>query len=176
MTTNRDIEKLSEALLINHGLLKTPVKTLKLAKSLGIQVELQDLDDEVSGFLVRKDNKDIIGVNVNHPENRKRFTISHEIGHYMLHIKQQSLFVDYYKGGKLFRKNSNKANYIMEREANQFAASLLMPKKLISKELQKLPDDLDYETKCKQISNRFKVSEQAMDFRLKALGYYDYGF
>lgn len=176
MISNRDIEKLTETLLINHGLLKTPVKTSKLAKSLGVRVEFQDLDDEVSGFLVRKNNVDIIGVNESHPETRQRFTVSHEIGHYMLHIKQQSLFVDYYKGGKLYRKNSNKVNYIMEREANQFAASLLMPKKLIAEEIQKLPDDLDYDAKCWRISNRFKVSEQAMDYRLKALGYYDYGF
>jgi Zn-dependent peptidase ImmA (M78 family) len=174
--TNREIDRLTETLLINHALLKTPVKISKLAKSLGIQVEFQDLDDEVSGFLVRKNNNDIIGVNESHSETRQRFTISHEIGHYMLHIKHQSLFVDYYKGGKLFRKNSNKSNYNMEREANQFAASLLMPKKLVAKEIQKLSEDLDYETKCWKISKRFKVSEQAMDYRLKALGYYDYGF
>ncbi len=174
--TNKEIEKLTETLLINHGLFKAPVKTSKLAKSLGIQVELQDLDDEVSGFLVQKNNKDIIGVNENHPISRQRFTISHEIGHYMLHIKHQSLFVDYHKGGKLFRKSSNETNYNWEREANRFAASLLMPNKLISEEIQKLPEDLDYDTKCWKLSNRFKVSEQAMDYRLMALGYSDYGY
>ncbi|WP_405384590.1 ImmA/IrrE family metallo-endopeptidase [Maribacter sp. LLG6340-A2] len=174
--TTTNIDRLAEQLLINHDLLKAPVKISKLAKSLGIRVEMQDLDDEVSGFLVRKNNQDIVGVNINHPENRQRFTISHEIGHYMLHINQQSLFVDYYKGDKLFRKNSTRENYLMERQANQFAASLLMPKKLIAEEILKLPEVLDYEVKKCQISLKFKVSEQAMDFRLKALGYYDYGF
>lgn len=176
MVRSKEIDKLAERLLINHGLLKAPVKISKLAKALGIHVEMQDLDNEVSGFLVRKNNRDIVGVNQSHPENRQRFTISHEIGHYMLHINQQSLFVDYYKGDKLFRKNINMANSIMERDANQFAASLLMPRKLIAEEIQKLPDNLDYEEKREKISRKFKVSEQAMDFRLKALGYYDYGF
>ena len=173
---SKQIEKLAENLLLNHDMFKKPVDTLKLAKSLGIKIDFQDLDDEVSGFLVRKGNKDIIGLNFNHPENRQRFTISHEIGHYMLHVEQQNLFVDYYKGDKLFRKNSSKVNYLMEKEANQFAASLLMPRKLIEVEIQKLKDDLSYQDKLSKLSFLFKVSEQAMDYRLKALGFYDYGF
>lgn len=176
MKNNNKIEKLAEELLIDHNLLNTPVDTFKLAKSLGIKIEFKDLEDEVSGFLVRKDNKDIIGVNQGHARTRQRFTVSHEIGHYMLHIKEQTLFVDYYKGDKLFRKNNHKVNYNMEREANQFAASLLMPKKLIEVEIQKLSDEIEYSIKKFQLSKLFKVSELAMDFRLKTLGYYDYGF
>lgn len=170
------IEKKSLNLLIDNGMLKRPVKVDKLAKSIGLKIDYQDLDDEVSGFLVLKDNKNIIGVNENHPTVRKRFTISHELGHYILHINEQALFVDYYKGNKLYRSTSKEYNYRMEKQANQFAACLLMPESLISEEIERLPESLSYDRKLERLSELFKVSSQAMDFRLKALGYYDYGF
>ncbi len=155
--------------------MERPVDSEKLANMLGISIEYQDLDDEVSGFLVRKDNKNIIGVNENHHKVRRRFTISHEIGHYILHV-DEPLFVDYYKGSKLFRSNNRPNNYRVEKEANQFAASLLMPKSLIQLELDKLSDNMEYDDKIYELSRLFQVSQQAMDYRLKSLGYYDYGF
>lgn len=65
---------------------------------------------------------------------------------------------------------------MLEREANQFIASLLMPKELIEDCINNVSEDLTYNVQCDLISNKFKVSQQAMDYRLKALGYYDYGF
>ncbi|WP_396632752.1 ImmA/IrrE family metallo-endopeptidase [Maribacter sp. R86514] len=168
------IEFKSNALLKEFGLFYVPVNVEKLTRKMGINIDEQDLDDDVSGFLVRKDGADIIGVNKYHPEVRKRFTISHEIGHFKLHV-ETPLFVDYYKGSKLNRKNSG-GDYKMEKEANAFAASLLMPKKLILSEITKLDDDMEYESKLYSLSKKFKVSTAAMDFRLKALGLYDYGF
>ena len=170
------IEKKSLNLLIDNGMLKRPIKVEKLAKSIGLKIDYQDVDDEVSGFLVLKDNKNIIGVNENHHAVRRRFTISHDLGHYMLHINEQALFVDYYKGNKLYRSTSKEYNYKMERQANQFAASLLMPELLISEEIEKLSESMNYDRKLEKLSKLFQVSAQAMDFRLKALGYYDYGF
>ena len=171
----RKIENLSLNLLSEFGLLKCPINLDKLASKLNIRIEYQDLDDEVSGFLVKKESKNIIGVNEYHHPVRQRFTIAHEIGHYKLHVNQP-LFIDYYKGSILYRSNNKPKNYIMEKEANQFAASLLMPKKLIEEQLSKLPEDMDYEDKLYELSQVFKVSKQAMDYRLKSLGYYDYGF
>jgi Zn-dependent peptidase ImmA (M78 family) len=172
--TNRQIEIKSSQLLKEYKLLKAPVNVVLLARQMGIIIEEQGLDDDVSGFLVRKDSSDIIGVNKFHPEVRKRFTISHEIGHYKLHV-ETPLFVDYYKGSKLNRKSTG-GNYIMEKQANRFAACLLMPEKLIHEELVKLDDDLEYESKLNSLSIKFVVSKAAMDYRLKALGLYDYGF
>ncbi|GAB5400975.1 MAG: ImmA/IrrE family metallo-endopeptidase [Aureisphaera sp.] len=177
-TTIRNIENKTEELLSDFDMLQAPVKVDKLAKFLGATIEYQDLDDEVSGFLVRKHNKNIIGVNQNHPPVRKRFTISHEIGHLILHLHKQALFVDYYKdkGAKFYRSTNKEYDYRMEKEANQFAASLLMPEPLIEVEIQNLPENLNYSMMMMMLSRKFKVSTQAMDFRLKALGYYDYGF
>lgn len=173
--TRNQIENKSEEVLKSFDLLKTPVNVERLAKKLNISIEHKDLDDSVSGFLVKKEGKTIIGLNIYHHEVRKRFTISHEIGHYFLHT-QTPLFVDYYKGPMLYRSNQIPQNYRMEKEANAFAAALLMPKKLIAIELSKLAEGLDYENKLFKLSDTFKVSTQAMDYRLKSLGHYDYGF
>lgn len=174
MTTKR-IEKDSEDLLIKFNLLKTPVKVESLAENLGISVKYENLDDNISGFLVKKEGKNIIGVNDTHHVVRKRFTIAHEIGHYILHV-QTPVFVDYYKGSMLYRSNNKSKDYIKEKEANSFAAGLLMPKSLVDKELSNLSESLDYEDKIYELKHIFQVSKQAMDYRLKSLGYYDYGF
>ncbi|MEO9504904.1 MAG: ImmA/IrrE family metallo-endopeptidase [Maribacter dokdonensis] len=155
--------------------MKAPVNVESLAEALSISIEHQDLDDSVSGFLVKKDGRNIIGLNQRHPEVRKRFTISHEIGHFKLHV-DTPLFVDFYKGSMLYRTNHKRQDYKMEKEANTFAAALLMPQSLISNEISKMSDDMDYDSKLLLLSQKFEVSQQAMDFRLKTLGHYDYGF
>jgi Zn-dependent peptidase ImmA (M78 family) len=173
--TKSNIEKKTELLLKKYGLFKAPVDVVKLAGKLGVIIELKNLDDNVSGFLVKKEDKSVIGVNQNHHEVRQRFTIAHEVGHFTLH-SETPLFVDDYKGSILYRANNKSQDHKREREANMFAAALLMPNALISDELKKIPYDLTYENKLSLISNTFKVSQQAMDYRLKALGYYEYGF
>lgn len=178
------IENKSKDILNDFDLMKVPIDVESLSTKLNILIEEQNLDNDISGFLVKKKNKNIIGLNIMHPEVRQRFTIAHEIGHLTLHT-ETSLFVDYYKGSMLFQKENKKLyrkdkgnynNYNQEKEANAFAASLLMPKVLIRKELNKLNNDFDYEDIVNKFSRRFKVSSQAMDYRLKSLGYYDYGF
>ena len=65
-----------------------------------------------------------------------RFTIAHELAHYILHTKETKLFVDkqvLYRDGK-----SSTGEILQEREANAFAASLIMPGKLITEEVEKL--------------------------------------
>ncbi|TYQ00234.1 uncharacterized protein DUF955 [Tenacibaculum adriaticum] len=172
---NNQIEKLTFEKLLELNLLEAPINVEKLCTLLNVEIVRQNLEDEVSGFLVRKNNKDVIGLNQSQHEVRQRFTIAHELGHFILH-KDQPLFVDYYRGSKLYRSSQRGQNYLIEKQANFFAASLLMPKKLVNSELKKLSDDLDYDIKVDKLSRKFKVSFQAMDYRLKYLGNYDYGF
>lgn len=173
--TNNQIENISTNLLLKHDLLKVPINVDKVASKLNINIVYEKLDDSVSGFLVKKEGKTVIGLNQEHHEVRNRFTISHEVGHFILHV-DQPLFIDYYKGSKLYRSNKNVENYKIEKQANSFAAALLMPKKLIKIEIFKLSDNLEYAEKLHSLSLKFKVSTQAMDYRLKFLGHYDYGF
>lgn len=165
----------TEELLKKYRLFKKSVDVESLAKKLGAELEYKDLDDDVSGFLVKKDGVNFIGINKHHPKVRQRFTISHEIGHLNLHV-DTPLFVDYYKGSTLYRSDNKPANYRMEKEANSYAACLLMPEKLVEEELDLLDENLTYDEKLYKLSFLFEVSTQAMDYRLKALGHYDYGF
>ena len=67
------------------GITEPYVDVENIAKQLNINLILEELDDDVSGFLVIKDKEPTIIVNKLHGKNRRRFTIAHEIGHFKLH-------------------------------------------------------------------------------------------
>ena len=101
---------------------------------------------------------------------RQRFTIAHELGHLRLHSKDQPVFID--KAPKvMYRNNASATGEIhKEREANAFAAALLMPKDLIANVIENCKCGGD--DAVKYLAKEFKVSDQAMSFRLSNLGYY----
>ena len=61
---------------------------------------------------------------------------------------------------------------VTEIEANTFAAELLMPKKLLERDLRENLDDIDLgdDASVGRLANRYKVSISAMTFRLTNLG------
>src|SRR5437764_12493286 len=74
------------ARLLQESQVKTPpVPVERLAKKEGILLCPLPGSDEISGALIRKQGRAIIAVNPAHHENRQRFTIAHELGHYFLH-------------------------------------------------------------------------------------------
>lgn len=142
----------------------------KLAAKLNIKVVPKALPEEISGLFILSREQPIISFNkLQKNKQRRRFTIAHEIGHYFLHSKEKSVFVD--KSPKVLFRNiaSSSGEILCEREANAFAAALLMPKGLVFQEIGSSPEKTD--DIVKYLSNRFKVSEQAMTFRLANLGY-----
>jgi len=162
------IEEKAEGLLKKHKLFKANFDIFKLAELLNIKLIEETLSEDVAGFFVITEKIPIITYHKDN-SNRVRFTIAHEIGHFILHSKEQPIFVD--KIPKVLFRNSvsSSGSILKEREANSFAAALLMPKELVEKEISKIPnhenDVINY------ISNKFGVSSQAMSFRLSNLGY-----
>lgn len=121
-----------ELALVNEFTREVPVNVELLAKSLGIEVIHSSMSDEVSGMIEHVgDNRYRIVVNDNHPATRKRFTIAHELGHYFRH---RHLIGDGISDDKLYRSSELGAyrntaiGRRQETEANQFAATILMPK------------------------------------------------
>ena len=59
-----------------------------------ILLEFRPLDSEISGELIKE--KDIwhMIINSNHSTTRQRFTMGHELGHYVYHRRETSQFVD----------------------------------------------------------------------------------
>lgn len=164
----RDIENYSEKILKDYDIEALPVNPQEIAEYHGIIVQEADLGEGVSGAIVVKKGKAKIGYNPAEVEHRQRFTIAHELGHYLLHRDKMEMFIDktFYA---LRDENSSKGEYKMEREANAFAAALLMPRSLVIREAKKLDFDLLDDKKLRKLADKFDVSTQAMSFRLANL-------
>lgn len=172
------IEERAEILLKESGCFSNPININKCASYLNISLVKHQLSDDVSGFIIAKDDKTQIGYNANHSEKRNRFTIAHEIGHYILHKEVSKFFIDNFNT-PLFRDNSSSSGEIArEKQANAFAAALLMPAELIEKEIT------NYYSKqvtkkielVDALATHFNVSKNAMMFRLINLEKIDLGY
>jgi Zn-dependent peptidase ImmA (M78 family) len=126
-------------------------------------------------MLAREGENFIIGVNTLHPKTRQRFTIAHEIGHLELnHLEQygeHEILVDRHFKVMLRDEKSSQASDPMEIEANAYAAELLMPTAMLIVERELRSSGVDYEDDelIHNLANRYKVSRQAMTFRLANL-------
>lgn len=167
---SKRIETCTITLLQKFGINELPIPIKKLAKEMGLTVRPHDFGPNVSGMLMIDKGKGIIGYNPLEPVVRQRFTIAHEIGHYELHRVGNEIFVDnHFKA--LFRdKKSSTGEEQREREANAFAAAILMPKDKLEEKIKEMDFDLGDETAIKELAKIFEVSIQAMSFRIPDLG------
>lgn len=94
--------------------------------------------------------------------NRDRFTIAHELGHFFLHypiVRAQMRTSDIFRATRFVDENDLEQQ-LAEKEANWFAAELLMPRDRFIKCHEKNPESL---------ASEFRVSSQAISIRKKAL-------
>ena len=142
----------------------------RIAQELNATIDSKPLG-EISGVLLRREGQIIIGVNSTHHDKRRRFTIAHEIGHLLLH-NHNSLYVDKIFPVRLRDATSSEASDRDEIEANAFAAELLMPLFMLENEPELQRQVIDYEKGdiIDTLADRYKVSSQAMTFRLINLG------
>lgn len=137
-----------------------PVNPMAIAKQLGIEVVFAFLPSDVSGSIEREAGSTAtIYLNLMDSENRQRFTCAHELGHYRSRLAQGLVnfaFTDY--RSTLAAAGTNRE----EIWANQFAASLLMPRHLV-----KRWSEAGLTTE--QMAKLFGTSAQAMELRLRNL-------
>ena len=154
-------------LLKRLDLFSVPVNIEAVAEKMGARVVFEELDDDVSGLLLREKDVTTIAVNSHHHPNRQRFTIAHECGHLELHAtKGDGLWIDRAYSPLFFRDaKSSSGEKTEEIQANQFAAGLLMPEELLRQSVESELSDID----IFRLAVRFQVSEQAMTLRLVAL-------
>jgi Zn-dependent peptidase ImmA (M78 family) len=169
------IRSQTSELLAKFQISAPPVPVDKIAERLGIHVVGQPADDDISGFLLRdRQGKVVIGFNDKHHINRQRFTIGHEVGHFLLH-KGEDLHVDETGSGyevRLRQGHSSEATDVDELEANLFSAELLMPAEFLEADLTELaPLCLADDDKIRKLAAKYKVSAQALTLRLTHLGY-----
>lgn len=154
------------------GLISTPVQVVAMAHFYGFSVYESELDENTSGMIVVNDkpikNFDtnrIIVVNSDHASTRKRFTIAHELGHYILKNRPQKCYA---------HRDSNENYSQEEKDANSFASALLMPEDDVRKYVNSYKgvaadDDIDFVLTL-MVARKYDVSERAAEVRLKKLG------
>ena len=170
-------EKEAQNLIKRHNIKEPPISVIEIAKGLGINVIAYGFGEGVSGILVVENNKSTIGYSTSDSKVRQRFTIAHELGHFILHhnsTQPEQLFVDKnflikYRGCQKY----SQAEIQHEQQANSFAAELLMPKSLIEAELVKKDYiDLTESELIEELAKVFDVSIIAMSYRLANLSIY----
>jgi len=145
-------------LLSRLGFTQPPVNPRLVALGLDLRVNFvtfSETERNVSGFFDFEE--DAIFVNADEVPLRQTFTIAHEIGHKVLHetwLKSADYKV-------LMRDSMDKSGDCHEREADAFAANLLMPRFMLD----------NYVNDCspQQLARLFAVSLPAMKARLSYL-------
>lgn len=153
------IESLAEQLLGKLGIGEIPIPIDEVARSLEIRISRAP-STEFSGLLIRKDGHALIGVNSNEAPMRQRFTIAHELGHFVLHPRKDA-FVDFRK-----ERQAGSTRPPRERHADMFAAALLMPRKMLLRDFRRLTKDGYTDEVIEVLARQYAVSEDAMRFRL----------
>lgn len=165
-----DIEKRALDYCKEKEIESYPVNIVNLCKSENISVFEKYLPPDVSGFIVTDKEKvlnydfnKVIVVNLSDNARRRRFTIAHELAHYILHRNNED---------ELFAHRDVGNNSDKEIEANTFASVILMPEYLVKEALDDLIEQQGYAysfEKVDWISSQFAVSFAAAEVRLKKL-------
>jgi Zn-dependent peptidase ImmA (M78 family) len=166
-----EIDKMAEELVLKYnpeGFSPFPFEKIE-ADIPELKILYSDkLDPNISGAIIYEENIFAIIINKLKPETRMHFTIAHELGHYFLHkdhIINSKAVIDgesSLDGQVILYRDDNANRAILETEANNFAATLIMPEELVKEVWYKLKE---VET-CAKI---FKVSVSAMSIRLERL-------
>jgi len=148
--------------VIDKHLDKVPVPVGLIARELGLEVKLVVLPPNISGE-IRPSSTARAGyrININRHEKkeRQRFTIAHEIGHYLLHSHLIGAGVS---DSVMYRSGLPSAQ---ETEANKIAAEILMPSGSIENLLE-LYEGVRSETTANAIAEALDVSTPAVKIRL----------
>ncbi|WP_405330783.1 ImmA/IrrE family metallo-endopeptidase [Leeuwenhoekiella sp. LLG6367-2.1] len=167
------LEDTVEYILKKQNITSYPVRVKEIIKNLNITIKEDYFEDDLSGALVIRQGSAKMVINSTNSPVRRRFTMAHELGHFILHVDTDSngndIFVD--NALVMFRKGGGRLSNIenrREREANAFAANLLMPKSFVQKAfrtaMEKFPYFSDDEI-IGHLAKEFEVSESAMTFR-----------
>jgi hypothetical protein len=157
-----------ERYLVRFGGEGLPVPVEGIAEDLlGLRIE-ERWDIECSGMLLPAERRIVVNAAENvaddgQPIRRRRFTIAHEVGHWICHVVQAGRVEPVFCRATDLSQDADRT---LEREANVFAAELLMPKPAV----RGAWNELDNLAAC---AARFDVSPTAMQWRLYGLGLVD---
>lgn len=173
MALNYKMKELIDAMtqeVINIYDIQIPITNIdEVVRSMGGTVKEDPTIDSFSDGKIRKSGSDsfIIKVSPYQTEERRNFTIAHELGHLFLHMgfqtneqrwKKQD-YISYYRNG----------NSELEYQSNEFAAAFLMPQDEYKRVMDEHTDGSLVNTA--ELARYFHVSVSAAANRGKWLGY-----
>lgn len=134
-----------------------PVDPIDIARKMGVKVNSNTSLGHSGHFCFDDNGVPTIDYNSSEPESRQRFTIAHELGHYVNGDRDAP------------RDTSVSFNQysrdIREVNANRFAAELLMPDNVVMHLI-----NFEHIYSLDELASRFAVSTGAMHYRLVNLG------
>ena len=161
--TDPRAHELRERYVATYGGSEIPVPVESIAEDLlGLRIEEAELGD-CSGMLIPA--KRLIRVNASEamsgdtPTRRHRFTIAHELGHWIFHAHGAECAPTYCRSQDV----SQDTDRTLEREANVFGAELLMPETAVREAWAAFPD-------ADGLAKLFGVSVLAAQWRLYSFG------
>ncbi len=162
MTKSLEWKKITESqrkvILDSHG--SYPIAVGKLAKSFGIVLKKATLEGNLAGEIKEVDGIVTVRVNSHDVKARQRYTIAHEIAHFLLHRQYLS---DGIQDTPLYR--SHLSNQI-EREADALAADILMPMEIVQSLMDENSKEYKGERLYEVVADSLEVSKIALKIRL----------
>lgn len=163
-----DMKGAAKVVLEHFDAYVLPVPIVKIMSALGFKVILQEYNEpSLSGIigidlkLMNKMGSDkVISVNKKDALGHQRFTMAHELCHYIFDFDRNSL-VPYYDG-----YDTKKADLQTESRANTFAANLLMPEELFVEKYREYSNMPEYD-KVIRLASDFQVSGTAIKKRIE---------
>ena len=151
---------------IDPYLSEYPVKLGAIAKCFGVEVLLSTLPRGISGQIRKEDGGFVIRVNRHEARPRQRFTLAHELAHFLLH----SHLIEANEGGWSENVLLRAPGQSMEIEyaANRLASDLVVPSAQIAQATSGYAGPMTNEI-IKDLARRFGVSTTTMEIKLQML-------
>lgn len=134
--------------------LRAPIPVEDIASQTGI-IKIEPFGqpcDSFEGMLIVDEEKSsgVIIYNAQKPIGRRRFSIAHELGHFL---------IPHHAGSQYCSNTGVQSNNVVEeKEADEFARRLLLPSHLLIPEIEKSPLDIP---RINQIADLFQTSFEA---------------
>lgn len=154
-----------------------PVKIVNICRNMGFSIFQQKLPEQICGYIAvdgelkdRLSTDRIISVNKDESPKRRRFTIAHELGHFLFGFKPDA--TEFYNAFELNHAEEEQEPDEDETLVNRFAAELLMPEDVFTKQYHELTKEFSasseklYEV-TQALSDMFLVPPKAVNKRIK---------
>ncbi|MBY2950524.1 ImmA/IrrE family metallo-endopeptidase [Rhizobium leguminosarum] len=155
---------LAERELLEKHLSEVPVKLGAIARDLGIDVKLSSLPLNISGQIAKTQAGYEIKINRHESRQRQRFTLAHELAHFLIHRDIIDRLGGTLTDNVLYRSGASEN---IEYEANRLASQIVMPEGALRDAYSRFGGTIS-ESMVEVLAEQFGVSKAAMEIRMAA--------